>query len=76
MKIVMRFWSQLVEDKVKIKIRAEHGDKTTEDFGDLSCKRNSFWNSNRYSAFDCLRFGLDKNTQMGWSTYLLGEREV
>ena len=46
-----------------------------EDFSSLSFKRNSFPNRSRYAAFDFLRFGLDKNSQMGWSSYLLGEGE-
>ena len=44
-----------------------------EDYNSLSFKRNSFPNRSRYAAFDFLRFGLDKNSQMGWSSYLLGE---
>ena len=36
--------------------------------------RKSYPNNNhsRYSAFDCLRFGVNKNN-LGWSSYLLGE---
>jgi hypothetical protein len=46
-----------------------------EDNSSLSFKRNGFPNRSRYAAFDFLRFGRDKNTHMGWSTYLLGEGE-
>ena len=31
-------------------------------------------NYSRYSAFDCLRFGVDKSNQFGWSRYLLGKK--
>ena len=61
-----------------IDFRDEHRDLLTrpnkvqsEDF--FSFKRKSFPNRSRYSAFDCLRFGLDKDRQMGWSRHLLGE---
>ena len=46
-----------------------------EDFSSLSFIRNSFPNRSRYAAFDSLRFGLNKNSQMGWSSYLLVEGE-
>ena len=46
-----------------------------EDFGISFFKRNSFPNRSRYSAFDFLRFGLDKNRHMGWSRHLTGEGE-
>ena len=45
------------------------------DNSSLSFKRNSFPNRSRYAAFDFLRFGQDKNSQMGWSSYLLVEGE-
>ena len=66
-----------------MKVRNEHKDSlSTEliqqdaaEFSSLSFKRNSFPNRSRYAAFDSLRFGLNKNSQMGWSSYLLVEGE-
>merc|ERR1711892_709688 len=60
-------------------VRDEHRDilltGSNQNFGISSFKRNSFPNKSRYSASDCLRFGLDKNRQMGWSRQLMGEGE-
>ena len=46
--------------------RTEHRD-WTKDRGPTQ------WSPSRYSAFDNLRFCLDRESQMGWSSYLLGE---
>jgi hypothetical protein len=55
--------------------QSEASKSVLEDFSSLSFKRNSFPNRSRYAAFDSLRFGLNKNSQMGWSSYLLGDGE-
>ena len=48
--------------------RAEHRDWTKD-----KDRGTSQWSSSRYSVFDSLRFGGNKQSDMGWSSYLLGE---
>ena len=63
------------QDQQEILPESDANKSDLENFSSLSFIRNSFPNRSRYAAFDSLRFGSNKNSQMGWSSYLLVEGE-